>query len=688
MAENFNIETNDEVENFVVEFGEVVWVTNNDFNKLNNRPSYAGETMTGETDIPEVPDAVSDLTNDADYQTGTEVEAAIGVETQARQEADDALGVRIDAVAGDLVSEESARRIADNGLQTQIDAITASSDVVDIVGTYAELQNYPTTGLGDNDVIKVLQDSTHNDAMSYYRWSVSTSTWSYIGSEGPYYTKSEANSLLGAKQNQLTAGDNIQIDDDVISATNTTYTAGNGINISAQNVISTDAPEGFFTLPATVEGEGSEITLNNTIGAKLDDLQVDGDTYQQTYSGFQLLQAQGLATPSTDSTFWDSFSNLTQSNEEDGWVTLTSTSASVHNMFIKKANGFNWSTGTTYTVILEVKNAPSAGYIALSQPQNVGDPFESTSVGGQVTYNFTGQNDIVVFSGVTKNTATSYGMRMFLNQSFTSSVTLRLTIVAGDHTADYQNYIGDNWEPYVGGISVPNPEYPQEIQTVTGEQTVIISDNGEQSESYPISLGSIELCKIGDYQDYIYKSGDDWYVHKETAKMVLSGGETDWTFSSGSAYPFRLAIANGDNFGPSQDVPPIVFTNYYTPFAWNTPAADRPNYGITTYIRTGEPTNVATFRNIDITSLADWKTWLSTHNTAVYYPLATPTDTQITDATLVGQLGTLWNAMSYNGQTNFAVTASDSGALPAILEVKAYQKSLNGLLGVIERMSE
>lgn len=41
-------------ENFIVDFGEVTRVETGDFNKLNNRPSYAGELMTGDTDIPKV----------------------------------------------------------------------------------------------------------------------------------------------------------------------------------------------------------------------------------------------------------------------------------------------------------------------------------------------------------------------------------------------------------------------------------------------------------------------------------------------------------------------------------------------------------------------------------------------------------------------------------------------------------
>jgi hypothetical protein len=84
----------------------------------------------------------------------------------------------------------------DNNLQTQIDAIVSSSDVFDIVGTYAELQAYDISTVPVNDIIKVLVDSTHGGAATYYRCieTAGVKSWSYIGSEGAYYTKGEADS--------------------------------------------------------------------------------------------------------------------------------------------------------------------------------------------------------------------------------------------------------------------------------------------------------------------------------------------------------------------------------------------------------------------------------------------------------------------------------------------------------------
>lgn len=148
----------------------------------------------------------------------------------------DGIPTRVSADAGDIDAkiakavgdEAEIREAADQEIWTEIETIEASSDVVDVVGTYAELQQYDTSKLKDNDIIKVLQDETRDDAITYYRWSTTTDTFTYVGSEGPYYTASEVDTLLGGKQNTLTAGSNIQINGNTISATDTTYSVMSG----------------------------------------------------------------------------------------------------------------------------------------------------------------------------------------------------------------------------------------------------------------------------------------------------------------------------------------------------------------------------------------------------------------------------------------------------------------------------
>lgn len=168
----------------------------------------------------------------------------------------------VERLDGRIDDETEARSNADDNLQGQIDTIKASSDVVDIVGTYAELEQYDTTKLNDNDIVKVLEDETHDGDITYYRWSTSTEAFSFVGSLAAYYSKGETDTLLSGKQNTLTAGTNIQIDNDVISATDTTYSAFTGATSS------TAGAEGLVPAPAAgddtkyLSGDGTWKTIS------------------------------------------------------------------------------------------------------------------------------------------------------------------------------------------------------------------------------------------------------------------------------------------------------------------------------------------------------------------------------------------------------------------------------------------
>jgi hypothetical protein len=124
----------------------------------------------------------------------------------------------IDSLEKEIRAEVSNRREADDTLQTEIDNIKNSPDVVDIVPTYAALQSYDTSDLGDKDIVRVLADETHDGNSTYYRWNATTSSWAFIGTTGPYYTKTQTDALLDEKQDTLEAGDGININGNVISA--------------------------------------------------------------------------------------------------------------------------------------------------------------------------------------------------------------------------------------------------------------------------------------------------------------------------------------------------------------------------------------------------------------------------------------------------------------------------------------
>ena len=156
-------------------------------------------------------------------------------EASDRASADTTLQENIDTVSSDLLSEVTNRTNADNDLQEQIDAIVSSTDVKDVVGTYTELENYDTSTLGDKDIIKVLEDSTHDGARTYYRWDLPNEEWDYIGSEGAYYTKAESDSKYVPQTRTINGkalSNNISLD---YSDTGSQPTLVSGTNIKTIN---------------------------------------------------------------------------------------------------------------------------------------------------------------------------------------------------------------------------------------------------------------------------------------------------------------------------------------------------------------------------------------------------------------------------------------------------------------------
>lgn len=73
-----------------------------------------------------------------------------------------------------------------NNVEQEVEEIKNNPDVADIVATYAELQSYDTSKLTDKDVIRVLADETHDGDSTYYRYSTSTGTFTYIGESKQY----------------------------------------------------------------------------------------------------------------------------------------------------------------------------------------------------------------------------------------------------------------------------------------------------------------------------------------------------------------------------------------------------------------------------------------------------------------------------------------------------------------------
>ena len=197
---------------------------------------------------------------------------------------------------------------------------------------------------------------------------------------------------------------------------------------------------------------------------------------------------------------------------------------------------------------------------------------------------------------------------------------------------------------------------------------------GSQATSYAAYFTPIELCKIGTYQDYIWKDGDTWKVHKATSKVVLDGITTGAKFTermtaNNSKYRFRISnlLALPANFA-SGTIAPLYCDRLIGVTMGNTWNGTR---GIC-YNDVGN-SMIIFIESLQDETLAGANTWLESNNLDVYYVLATPTDTAITNTALIEQLDALvdGNAVVYEGETNIVVTAAE-GDLPGIAAIRYY----------------
>ena len=177
-----------------------------------------------------------------------------------------------------------------------------------------------------------------------------------------------------------------------------------------------------------------------------------------------------------------------------------------------------------------------------------------------------------------------------------------------------------------------------------------------QGQEHPIDLGSIELCKIGNYQDRIYKTGGKWYVEKQVGKLSLAN--IDWVASpttTTGVYRMRTQTAPSDVAPPINNTTKAAILSSAYKVMTAADAYTALETGIA--IQSDTPHIFVYDPNYNLTtSPTAFKTKMESISAVLYYALATPTTTEITNTTLLSQLNFIANL--YGGTNNITLVGT------------------------------
>ena len=508
-----------------------------------------------------------------------------------------------------------------------------------------------------------------------------------------------------------------------------------------------------------ITAEGTNINLINTEENGLfTDLEIKGATEQDSYSGKNLFNTNNLST--------NTLSGLTTALK-DAKLTFNGNNSSMGYIIPHNSNtGITLPAGT-YTLSMKIlsgtTNVLDTAFTAAFYIKNYNTNTEISNVGVRNAYY---NSSKVQSKQFTLSEETQIGCEMYTNGSVTyNNLEVGIQIESGSTYTE--------WEKYVGGAVSPNPGYPQEVKTVTGDNTIticgknlfdkdnanilngILSDGGKfvsndysrtlyipckndtyytiqkiqstyfrvaeflniptngasyinrikndgsaepvtiktttgnylavnyyintdtlteqqildsiqieqgstatdyeayQGQTYPISLGNIELCEINGVEDYIYKNNGTWYLHKETGKDDIKNNISDINYNSILSDEIQFItpiISNTVATLPNVLSTTNCFSNITNKF-YGTTSSNHIRFLVALSIL---GTTSSSTPNQHKTALINLLNQLD--EVLFYYPLATPTDTEITDSTLLSQLNALGNATTYLGETNIIVS--------------------------------
>jgi len=184
----------------------------------------------------------------------------------------------------------------------------------------------------------------------------------------------------------------------------------------------------------------------------------------------------------------------------------------------------------------------------------------------------------------------------------------------------------------------------------------------------------IELCKLDTYQDYIWKDGESWKVHKAISKYVLNGNQDERWLITGNCFRPDGAVFDDKIYDPvTTDAKSNLLTVWKNTPGSITSSMPDLRFG---WAATGTKKLAVRFDKIRqgksvSEALESWTSLISETPMLIYFEALAASDTTITDANLIAQLEAIRTALLENDANTITNTATGTN-LAGDMEVGYY----------------
>ncbi len=459
-------------------------------------------------------------------------------------------------------------------------------------------------------------------------------------SDGRFTTQSNANYILG--EIIIYSGQDVDllfkpqveiIDTSTTPATSYEAYTGNTyeINLGKNLLINTATSQTINGITYTVN-EDKSVTANGTATAH---------SVLNLYGNLTLQAGTYMFSGCPSGGSWGTYSmGFGSYNDSGNGATFTKTENYVGQPYIRIGNGTTVN-NLTFKPMIEKGNtkttyAPYKTPIELCKIGTYQDRIYKTS--GKNLFDKDNANILNAWFGPSQTTIQSNDLNRMLyipcepNTTYTFSKIKSYTFTIGYTT------VLPNASVQVSGIIANANATSLTITTGSDAEYLVLRfyHTNLDTLTYQQVLDSIQIEKGNQESPYEPYGSGTWYLTKYVGKVVLNGSE-GYNYESGN-----LRFSTVINNSRTEYTRNPIYSNYFKYASSGGGNGIAFNYGGVVYLY-----------NYDCTSVPQLQTWLSTHNTSIYYILATPTTTEITDTELISQLESI---ELLNGLNNISVS--------------------------------